>query len=113
MSFAHAKVSKGLMIGLGLGSLAASLLDVKYLLNLQLVPHLSRDHQVPSPFLCAIQVCDATLHSTGGCLRTISCVRTRASFLYPNCFSTMLESIWNASLGVLNLLSVALVFTVP
>ncbi|KAF8592770.1 hypothetical protein K439DRAFT_1626107 [Ramaria rubella] len=45
MSFAHAPVSKGMMIGLGAASLISSLFDIKPYFHLQLVPHLSRHHQ--------------------------------------------------------------------
>ncbi|KLO10229.1 hypothetical protein SCHPADRAFT_832792 [Schizopora paradoxa] len=45
MSFNHAAVSKGLMMGYALTSIAASVLDVKHYLHLQLVPHLSKHHQ--------------------------------------------------------------------
>ncbi|EJD53675.1 hypothetical protein AURDEDRAFT_110462 [Auricularia subglabra TFB-10046 SS5] len=45
MSFHHAPICKGLMIGLGITSIGFSLFDVKYYLPLQLVPHISRHHQ--------------------------------------------------------------------
>ncbi|KAF9509859.1 hypothetical protein BS47DRAFT_1300897 [Hydnum rufescens UP504] len=45
MSFAHAPVSKGMMIGFGISSLLAAIFDVKHYFHLQLVPHVSRDHQ--------------------------------------------------------------------
>ncbi|KAI5123411.1 hypothetical protein M0805_006117 [Coniferiporia weirii] len=45
MSFHHAPVSKGLMIGCAATSLVASIFDVKHYLHLQLIPHLSRHHQ--------------------------------------------------------------------
>ncbi|KAF8341450.1 uncharacterized protein EI90DRAFT_3034002 [Cantharellus anzutake] len=55
MSFAHAPVTKGMMLGFGIGSLLASLFDIKYYFHLQLVPHISRDHQywrlLVSPFV--------------------------------------------------------------
>ncbi|KAL1411231.1 hypothetical protein Q8F55_002182 [Vanrija albida] len=43
--FQHASVTKGIMILLGISSLAASLLDAKPYLHLQLVPHISKYHQ--------------------------------------------------------------------
>ncbi|KAL7422189.1 hypothetical protein Q5752_002835 [Cryptotrichosporon argae] len=43
--FQHAEVTKGVMLLLGATSLAASLLDIKPYLHLQLVPHLSKYHQ--------------------------------------------------------------------
>jgi len=45
MSFHHAPVSKGLMIGLGIASILGSLFDVKHYMYLQLVPHISRHRQ--------------------------------------------------------------------
>jgi len=45
MSFHHAGVTKGLMLIVGVASLLASLLDVKYYFHLQLIPHISRHHQ--------------------------------------------------------------------
>jgi hypothetical protein len=70
MSFAHAPVSKGwfgqrervnfgltlslgMMIGFGISSLLAAIFDVRHYFHLQLVPHISRDHQVtPWDQLC-------------------------------------------------------------
>ncbi len=64
MSFEHASVTKGmskragcddcltelcvpgLMFGFALSSIAAGIFDLKHYLNLQLVPHISRHHQV-------------------------------------------------------------------
>lgn len=45
MSFHNAPVTKGLMLSLALGSLAAGIFDLKHYFHLQLVPHISRDHQ--------------------------------------------------------------------
>ncbi|EPQ58968.1 hypothetical protein GLOTRDRAFT_113815 [Gloeophyllum trabeum ATCC 11539] len=45
MSFEHAPVTKGLMLGCALASIVAGVFDVKHYLHLQLVPHLSRYHQ--------------------------------------------------------------------
>ncbi|TFK94251.1 hypothetical protein K466DRAFT_580209 [Polyporus arcularius HHB13444] len=45
MSFEHASVTKGLMFGFALSSIAAGIFDLKHYLNLQLVPHISRHHQ--------------------------------------------------------------------
>ncbi|KAG9018830.1 hypothetical protein FRB90_009117 [Tulasnella sp. 427] len=45
MSFHNAPVTKGVMLGLALSSLAAGIFNVKHYFHLQLVPHISRDHQ--------------------------------------------------------------------
>ncbi|KAF8659125.1 hypothetical protein AX16_001895 [Volvariella volvacea WC 439] len=45
MSFEHAAVTKGLMMGSALTSILVGLFDVKHYLHLQLVPHISRHHQ--------------------------------------------------------------------
>ncbi|KAJ7865697.1 hypothetical protein B0H13DRAFT_2203301 [Mycena leptocephala] len=45
MSFEHAPVSKGLMIGVALTSLLVGVFDVKHYFHLQLVPHISRHYQ--------------------------------------------------------------------
>ncbi|KAL5527445.1 hypothetical protein ACEPAG_6236 [Sanghuangporus baumii] len=45
MSFQHAAVTKGLMIGCAVSSIVASIFDVKHYLHLQLSPHLARHHQ--------------------------------------------------------------------
>ncbi|KAJ7098644.1 hypothetical protein B0H15DRAFT_585618 [Mycena belliarum] len=45
MSFEHAPVSKGLMVGLALSSIAVGVFDVKHYFHLQLVPHISRYYQ--------------------------------------------------------------------
>ncbi|KZT29415.1 hypothetical protein NEOLEDRAFT_1085321 [Neolentinus lepideus HHB14362 ss-1] len=45
MSFEHAPVTKGLMLGCALASIIAGVFDLKHYLHLQLIPHLSRSHQ--------------------------------------------------------------------
>ncbi|KAH7912975.1 hypothetical protein BJ138DRAFT_1147175 [Hygrophoropsis aurantiaca] len=45
MSFEHAPVSKGLMMGCALTSIVGGIFDVKHYLHLQFVPHISRHHQ--------------------------------------------------------------------
>ncbi|KAF8558719.1 hypothetical protein OG21DRAFT_1503672 [Imleria badia] len=45
MSFEHASVTKGLMIGYALTSIVCGVFDVKHYLHLQLIPHISRHHQ--------------------------------------------------------------------
>ncbi|KAL1699296.1 hypothetical protein EV121DRAFT_216530 [Schizophyllum commune] len=45
MSFEHAPVTKGLICTSALISIAVGLFDVKHYFHLQLVPHISRDHQ--------------------------------------------------------------------
>ncbi|KAJ6536715.1 hypothetical protein DFH09DRAFT_1178588 [Mycena vulgaris] len=45
MSFEHAPVSKGLMVGLALTSILVGVFDVKHYFHLQLVPHISRHYQ--------------------------------------------------------------------
>ncbi|KAL6309787.1 hypothetical protein BKA93DRAFT_723014 [Sparassis latifolia] len=45
MSFEHASVTKGLMLGIALTSISAGIFDVKHYLHLQLVPHISKHHQ--------------------------------------------------------------------
>ncbi|KAL1734425.1 hypothetical protein EV714DRAFT_202717 [Schizophyllum commune] len=45
MSFEHAPVTKGLICTSALTSIAVGLFDVKHYFHLQLVPHISRDHQ--------------------------------------------------------------------
>ncbi|KAI0638461.1 hypothetical protein C8Q77DRAFT_1215258 [Trametes polyzona] len=45
MSFENASVTKGLMFGIALTSVAAGIFDLKHYLNLQLVPHISKHHQ--------------------------------------------------------------------
>ncbi|KAH8118396.1 hypothetical protein DFH11DRAFT_1502788 [Phellopilus nigrolimitatus] len=51
MSFHHAAVSKGLMIGCAAASIVTSIFDIKHYLHLQLVPHLSRHHQAGFSFI--------------------------------------------------------------
>jgi len=45
MSFQHAPVTKGIMMAVAVSSVVVAIFDVKYKFHLQLVPHLSRDHQ--------------------------------------------------------------------
>lgn len=45
MSFEYAPVTKGLMMGSALTSIIGGIFDVKHYLHLQLVPHVSRNHQ--------------------------------------------------------------------
>ncbi|KAF8272102.1 hypothetical protein EI94DRAFT_1567051 [Lactarius quietus] len=45
MSFQHAPVTKGLMMALAVSSIVVAIFDVKQSFHLQLVPHISRDHQ--------------------------------------------------------------------
>ncbi|TRM67825.1 hypothetical protein BD626DRAFT_626221 [Schizophyllum amplum] len=45
MSFEHAPVTKGVICTTALSSIAVGLFDVKHYFHLQLVPHISRDHQ--------------------------------------------------------------------
>ncbi|KAJ7688690.1 hypothetical protein B0H17DRAFT_650180 [Mycena rosella] len=45
MSFEHAPVSKGLMVGLALSSILVGVFDVKHYFHLQLIPHISRHFQ--------------------------------------------------------------------
>ncbi|KAF8622179.1 hypothetical protein AX15_007291 [Amanita polypyramis BW_CC] len=45
MSFEHALVTKGLMIGSAVSSILVGLFDMKHYLHLQFVPHISRYHQ--------------------------------------------------------------------
>ncbi|KAH8835176.1 hypothetical protein DL96DRAFT_1573183 [Flagelloscypha sp. PMI_526] len=45
MSFEHARVTQGLMLGLGLTSLLVGLFDIKHYFHLQLTPHISIHHQ--------------------------------------------------------------------
>ncbi|KAK7062287.1 DSC E3 ubiquitin ligase complex subunit 2 [Favolaschia claudopus] len=45
MSFEHAPVSKGLMVGLAMSSILVGVFDVKHYFHLQLVPHISRYYQ--------------------------------------------------------------------
>ncbi|PFH47809.1 hypothetical protein AMATHDRAFT_77032 [Amanita thiersii Skay4041] len=45
MSFEHALVTKGIMVGGALSSILVGLLDVKHYFHLQLIPHMSRHHQ--------------------------------------------------------------------
>ncbi|KAI0722389.1 hypothetical protein C8T65DRAFT_629198 [Cerioporus squamosus] len=45
MSFENASVTKGLMFGFALSSIAAGIFDLKHYLNLQLIPHISKHHQ--------------------------------------------------------------------
>ncbi|KZP13454.1 hypothetical protein FIBSPDRAFT_671483, partial [Athelia psychrophila] len=45
MSFEHAPITKGLMLGVAATSIVAGVFDVKHYLHLQLVPHLSQHHQ--------------------------------------------------------------------
>ncbi|KAI0797082.1 hypothetical protein C8Q75DRAFT_225205 [Abortiporus biennis] len=45
MSFEHASVTKALIVGLALTSITAGIFDVKHLLHLQLVPHISKYFQ--------------------------------------------------------------------
>ncbi|KAF5393121.1 hypothetical protein D9757_001131 [Collybiopsis confluens] len=45
MSFEYAPVTKGLMAGLALTSIAAGIFDIKHYFHLQLVPHISKYHQ--------------------------------------------------------------------
>ncbi|KZT05568.1 uncharacterized protein LAESUDRAFT_681043 [Laetiporus sulphureus 93-53] len=45
MSLENAPVSKGLMIGIALTSIAVGIFDVKHYMHLQIVPHISKYHQ--------------------------------------------------------------------
>ncbi|KAK9897263.1 hypothetical protein P389DRAFT_55154 [Cystobasidium minutum MCA 4210] len=45
MSFAHAAASKGILAWTGISSVIVSTFGRKYLCHLQLVPHITRDHQ--------------------------------------------------------------------
>ncbi|KAI0307060.1 hypothetical protein B0F90DRAFT_513769 [Multifurca ochricompacta] len=45
MSFQHAPVTKGIMMALAASSVTVAIFDVKHYFHLQLVPHISRDHQ--------------------------------------------------------------------
>ncbi|KAJ7094425.1 hypothetical protein C8R44DRAFT_386070 [Mycena epipterygia] len=45
MSFEHAPVSKGLMVGIAITSILVGVFDVKHYFHLQLVPHISRHYQ--------------------------------------------------------------------
>ncbi|KAJ6615611.1 hypothetical protein B0H10DRAFT_56622 [Mycena sp. CBHHK59/15] len=45
MSFEHAPVSKGLMVGVAMTSILVGVFDVKHYFHLQLVPHISRHYQ--------------------------------------------------------------------
>jgi len=45
MSFEHAPVSKGLMVGIAMSSILVGVFDVKHYFHLQLVPHISRHYQ--------------------------------------------------------------------
>ncbi|KAN0126741.1 hypothetical protein V8E52_000381 [Russula decolorans] len=45
MSFQHAPVTKGIMMAIAVSSIVVAIFDVKYNFHLQLVPHISRDHQ--------------------------------------------------------------------
>ncbi|KAF8638550.1 hypothetical protein AX17_002093 [Amanita inopinata Kibby_2008] len=45
MSFEHALVTKGIMVGSAVSSILVGLFDVKHYFHLQLVPHISRHHQ--------------------------------------------------------------------
>ncbi|KAH9002222.1 hypothetical protein EDB86DRAFT_2800684 [Lactarius hatsudake] len=45
MSFQHAPVTKGVMMALAVSSITVAIFDAKQSFHLQLVPHISRDHQ--------------------------------------------------------------------
>ncbi|KAK2465984.1 hypothetical protein APHAL10511_001625 [Amanita phalloides] len=51
MSFEHALVTKGLMVGSAISSILVGLFDVKHYFHLQFVPHISRHHQYWRLFL--------------------------------------------------------------
>ncbi|KAH9938104.1 uncharacterized protein B0H18DRAFT_3271 [Fomitopsis serialis] len=45
MSFEHAPVTKALMLGIAVSSIAIGIFDLKHYMHLQIVPHISKYHQ--------------------------------------------------------------------
>ncbi|KAL7282615.1 hypothetical protein ACG7TL_004087 [Trametes sanguinea] len=100
MSFENALVSKGLMLGFALTSVAAGIFDLKHYLNLQLVPHISKYHQywrlVVHQLACAsssdLLLVEVFLFNVSICIeRTFGSIKY-ASFLIISAVTTMLIS---------------------
>ncbi|KAI0776178.1 hypothetical protein BD413DRAFT_649656 [Trametes elegans] len=100
MSFENASVTKGLMLGIALTSVAAGIFDLKHYLNLQLVPHISKHHQYWRLFVhhlaCAsssdLLLVELFLYNAGICIeRGFGSVKY-ASFLIISAVITMLIS---------------------
>ncbi|KIL70342.1 hypothetical protein M378DRAFT_156458 [Amanita muscaria Koide BX008] len=60
MSFEHALVTKGLMIGSAVSSILVGIFDIKHYFHLQLVPHISRHHQYWRLFLHHVAFSNST-----------------------------------------------------
>ncbi|OSD04562.1 hypothetical protein PYCCODRAFT_1443827 [Trametes coccinea BRFM310] len=100
MSFENALVTKGLMLGIALTSVAAGIFDLKHYLNLQLVPHISKYHQywrlVVHQLACAsssdLLLVEVFLYNVSICIeRTFGSIKY-ASFLIISAVTTMLIS---------------------
>ncbi|KAI0375933.1 hypothetical protein BV20DRAFT_1032305 [Pilatotrama ljubarskyi] len=100
MSFENAAVTKGLMLGIALTSVAAGIFDLKHYLNLQLVPHISKYHQywrLPvHSLVCGssgdLILVELFLYNVGVCIeRSFGSVKY-ASFLIISAVTTMLVS---------------------
>ncbi|WVF72334.1 hypothetical protein IAT40_007147 [Kwoniella sp. CBS 6097] len=100
--FQHAGVTKGMMIMLGLTTLSASLLDIKPYLHLQLVPHITKYHQIwriaihPFAFANSTELVlgELLLYNAGTSVERAFGSRKYASFiLVSSLLSTLLASI--------------------
>ncbi|KAI0832709.1 hypothetical protein BC628DRAFT_1441792 [Trametes gibbosa] len=100
MSFEYASVTKGLMLGIALTSVAAGIFDLKHYLNLQLVPHISRHHQywrlIVHHIACGsssdLILVELFLYNASVCIeRSFGSVKY-ASFLIISAVTTMLIS---------------------
>ncbi|KAI0353122.1 hypothetical protein OH77DRAFT_664574 [Trametes cingulata] len=100
MSFENAAVTKGLMLGIALTSVAAGIFDLKHYLNLQLVPHISKYHQywrlLVHSLLCGsssdLILVELFLYNVGICIERAFGSVKYASFLIISAVTTMLVS---------------------
>ncbi|KAI9000747.1 hypothetical protein BD414DRAFT_472621 [Trametes punicea] len=100
MSFENALVTKGLMLGVALTSVAAGIFDLKHHLNLQLVPHISKHHQywrlLVHQIACGsssdLLLVELFLYNVGICIERAFGSVKYASFLIISALMTMLIS---------------------
>ncbi|KAH9899579.1 hypothetical protein C8Q73DRAFT_638142 [Cubamyces lactineus] len=100
MSFENASVTKGLMLGFALTSVAAGIFDLKHYLNLQLVPHVSKHHQywrlLVHQLACAsssdLLLTELFLYNTSIIIERAFGSMKYASFLIISAVTTMLLS---------------------
>ncbi|KAI0677270.1 hypothetical protein C8Q78DRAFT_1001929 [Trametes maxima] len=98
MSFENASVTKGLMLGVALTSVAAGIFDLKHYLNLQLVPHISKHHQywrllvyhLACPSSSDLILVELFLYNAGICIERAFGSVKYASFLIISAATTAL-----------------------